>query len=838
MAGLKTVCIVGGQVVSLTNICMLILFTGAGPAGLVAAKTLLHAYPDTFAVTIFERQKSIGGLWPTEPDRHEGLLSPEMPTNLSKYTVSFSDLAWASVDLSARSTSSLNSGVEPSEPGRPDATPMFPKAWHAGRYLETYAQRYLRKASILTNCTVESAVREGCGGGHRWKVNWTRPAVDLHNGVGSIVPDNDLRADNSAKISGDEFDYLVVASGFFGTPKLSPLLGLETFPGVIMHSTKLRDIDGLRKSRPMSEGTYNAMGTNGDQGTGKVRKIVVVGGGMSGAEAAASLALQVSTQRHSPRRDMDDGTEYQIYHVTARPFYAVPTYVPIDPLQDTDTTPEGASPAHWNEAPCFAQIDLCLYNLTRRRPGLISDHTGALTAAQSRATHDYLCGLVGGHQEDVGSEALHVTSQYQDKPPRVVICDGYPAFVRSGAIMPVLGRVVSLGVSGSGEGSVKVSCAGDERILEDVAAVIMATGFSPQASLNWLPKDVLATLQHDGNNNRMPLILQHGSYCHSELPNLGFIGFYEGPYWGIMEMQAHLLVGKWTNDINDDTSKAPTNPHAEEIERQQMLAMRTALEHEPESFSQFWMGDYVGFMETFARDLLITRTELDGFDGRAGPSVPARYPHAGDHATEIIKSLVDLDGTLHKMATEAAFVANAAFRAMQGTWSVRRVLKSAIPTYPSGRFTGIAAFHPRRPTDKLYDAEYLYVEDGELVTDNSLTMRGSRRYVYRYQARSDVISAWFVKPDDGKSVDYFFHKLQFHVSNEGRRNPSAEEKGWSATGHHLCVVDDYNSSYLFQFHGAALRRFMIRYQVKGPKKDYSSETWYERPEHRATVDGV
>jgi len=342
---------------------------------------------------------------------------------------------------------------------------------------------------------------------------------------------------------------------------------------------------------------------------------------------------------------------------------------------------------------------------------------------------------------------------------------------------------------------------------------------------------VLDTLQYDSDDDRIPVVLERGSYCHSEVPNLGFVGFYEGPYWSIMEMQARLLVRRWANDIDCDTSKASTDKHSKESERQQMLALRRALKYEPESFSQFWMGDYVGFMESFARDLRIARTELDGFEERGGPLVPARYPYTGKDATEMTKNLTHLDGTLHRVSAGTAFVAKAAFRAMQGSWNIRRDLKSAKTTYPSGRFTGVANFHPRLATDREYDAEYLYIEDGEFVTDTGMTMKGSRRYVYRYQENKDAITAWFVKPDDGKSVDYFFHELQFHVSNKECKSSLLDQKGWSATSHHLCVPDNYYVTYLFQFRGAALGRFRVQYQVKGPEKDYISETWFERAEH-------
>lgn len=369
---------------------------------------------------------------------------------------------------------------------------MYPKAWHVGQYLQTYARKYLGKASVRTNSTVKLVVRERCEHGYRWKVDWACPAVDLQNGINSATSGNESRRDDHThQHSSGVFDYLIVASGFFGTPKIPPLPGLDTFPGTILHSTELRKLRGLRKTKPTSERTNHVTWSNGDKATGKTLKVMVVGGGMSGAEAAVSLAFQVSNQRYSSQQNQEDETDHQIYHVTSRPFYALPTYTPINPTQGTEPSSEESALQGWNDAPFFAPLDLCMYNLTRRRPGLISAYTGALTAVQSKSSHNYLCGLVGGHQVDLDSEALHVTSQYQDKPPRVVISDGYSEFVRSGAVVPVLGSVESLGISQIGEGSVKISGVGGERVLEDVAAVVMATGFTPQGSLTGCRKTCL-----------------------------------------------------------------------------------------------------------------------------------------------------------------------------------------------------------------------------------------------------------------------------------------------------------------------------------------------------------
>lgn len=150
---------------------------GAGPSGLVTAKTLLHDYPNgTFAPVIFEQRHDIGGLWPnsptvtttnneSEPTSHGqnestvGPLNPFMRTNLSRFNVAFSDLPWESV-------------FDDTE------VPMFPQAWQVGRYLGRYAEWFLPDGVLrLGRRIVRTSRRVGDGEGRRWTVQWAERFV-------------------------------------------------------------------------------------------------------------------------------------------------------------------------------------------------------------------------------------------------------------------------------------------------------------------------------------------------------------------------------------------------------------------------------------------------------------------------------------------------------------------------------------------------------------------------------------------------------------------------------------------------------------------------------------
>ncbi|RYP64137.1 hypothetical protein DL771_008917 [Monosporascus sp. 5C6A] len=169
---------------------------GAGPSGLVAAKTLLHdAAPGSFKVTVFEAQSRIGGLWPNRKDDAGGLVHPLMIANQSRHTVQFSDLAWHESD------------------------PQMPRAWQVGQYLERYLKRYVAGADVRLGHRVVHAELEDGG---PWRVQ-----TESSNGPETSV-----------------FDYLLVGTGFFGKPIWPDYVPREAEVPII-HSSEYRNLKGL-----------------------------------------------------------------------------------------------------------------------------------------------------------------------------------------------------------------------------------------------------------------------------------------------------------------------------------------------------------------------------------------------------------------------------------------------------------------------------------------------------------------------------------------------------------------------------------------------------------------
>lgn len=98
---------------------------------------------------------------------------------------------------------------------------------------------------------------------------------------------------------------------------------------------------------------------------------------------------------------------------------------------------------------------------------------------------------------------------------------------------------------------------------------------------------------------------------------------------------------------------------------------------------------------------------------------------------------------------------------------------------------------------------------------------------------------WFVKESRGDSkkdnennannnveIDYLFHELVFGES-EGDGGVIADGR-WKAVGDHLCIKDNYSARYEFEVGAGEVGRWVLRYDVKGPAKDYVSETRFER----------
>ncbi|KAL9051869.1 MAG: hypothetical protein Q9162_005760 [Coniocarpon cinnabarinum] len=752
---------------------------GAGPGGLVAAKSLLHHDGSPFQVTVFEKTGRLGGLWNLQKGdiaRH-GFLNPETPTNLSKFTVSFSDLSWDSVSLGLSQTGKARKHDY-------SRVPMFPKAWMACQYLEMYADQYSLRKKIEFDTEVVAAERFLDEGSTKWKLTVKR------SGPGTSKENQHI------------FDYLVVATGFFAQPRPLPSsLSPQNLPKNIkvVHSSQYRTLNDL-----IPVGTI----------TPTRNKVLIIGGGNSSGEVAGTLAQHISSALHTPGSTRNDLSHVEILHVTPRPLYALPPFVPAGPSK-----------------PGFVPLDLRLYDFGAR-PGEISSYGGKAPEEVMGMVHGFVRSMIGGDQSDLGASAL-MSSEDSGKTTGaayVTLSENYSEFVRSGFIKPIAGYASSWEASKGGTESgmsirVEHKNTGSTTI-EGIAAVINANGYTPGAALEWLPNDVLKDLEYDAKSPRLPLILDMLQTYNTSIPDIGFIGFYEGPYWGVMEMQARLLTETWSS-IADQKSFKTKDRYFENKEG--LRDLRASMEARDRLIPQYWFSDYLGYMEEAAVDLSLQRNDHP-FEEHQGPTSPARYLSSDTSAAEAGRIMIDLQRTM-SASENGAFVARATFRALQGKWRLHREIQSATSTLPSGTFDGIASLEPRAPTSggiigNSSDGEYLYSEEGTFTPRSGVSMQASRHYVYRFCEAEDSLSVWFVKPDDAKTVDYLYHDVLFTdikpVEGEGSKQTA------TAQAEHLCEADLYKTEYVFNFRGISIESWKCKHVVKGPAKDYTAETMYRR----------
>jgi hypothetical protein len=101
-----------------------------------------------------------------------------------------------------------------------------------------------------------------------------------------------------------------VATGFFGKPIVPSCLSGKGHKVPVIHSSAYRDLKGL-------------LGNDGHGG----RKILIVGGQMSGVEIAGTIGVHLSSAINSPDTcDIPDIESYSIHHVIQRPTWIYPLY--------------------------------------------------------------------------------------------------------------------------------------------------------------------------------------------------------------------------------------------------------------------------------------------------------------------------------------------------------------------------------------------------------------------------------------------------------------------------------------------------------------------------------
>ena len=627
---------------------------------------------------------------------------------------------------------------------------MFPTAVQVGEYLASYAEKFLKPGVLSLGCKVTGVQRSESN--DKWMITWSSRG----------------QASETA-----EFDHLIMACGFFSQPYLPSIPGLDTFPGTVIHSS-----------------AYN------DPSVFTDRRVAIIGGSFSSAEVAGDIAHLVAS----------------VHHVTSRPLYIFPKYIPLD-VDDPGST--------------LLPSDFVLY---RRSSQPRNQQT---QQERWKKTHELMHSVCG---DPVG---LSPGSKIDmDMPPYVAISDLYANYVRSGRIKVHSGRLASI----SGSELTITSDTSSYTLPSNITDIVFATGFHPSSASTILPPTLLSDLDFSKSDTFLPFLL-HRETLHPSFRNAGFVGYYRGPFWGIIELQARWCVGLFSGSF-----LWPTDDKI----REGILRAKTMRNSKPRV--QFPRGGYVGFGTELANEVgvilpppssesnkrLLRPQDFFGSHLLTRPSSLQPSDSDDKHATEHQPVLRELEDILNLAATSGLFVAAAVFRSLHGSWILNRTYDSRHPQYPSGVSTGTAEFIPRQASSLSSspstsqepqgihsdpnNLEYLYSEQTELTTSAELKLAGTKQYIYQYDEPTDKLEVYFAKQDSESSLDSLFHRVDF----EGPSENAPSKMPWGAKGSHWCSPNTYEVKYMFYFKGPDIEKWKIEYEVKGLKKDYTMETWYMR----------
>ena len=471
---------------------------GAGAAGLVAARSLLRC---GLRACVFESRSHLGGAWSAA-----AAAAAEATNQQNQHAPTTAHRKNAPPTARPQMWDHLQCNLSQytccfSDHPWPEHAPTFPSLANMHEYLDDYASKYVihdNNCVLHHGCTVTSVDRSSSNSksesstsaGQQYTVKWVEEA-DRGGGDGGAGIQHTK-----------DFDGVIVSTGFFSTPVWPAGLQelAQKHPSRILHSSQYRSPD---------DGFAN-------------QTVAVIGGSFSACEIASDL-----------RR-----TAQRVVNVLGnRVPYVLPRYIPPPPGQ--------------NGGAGFLPLDYLFY---RRGDGDVAPkvpETIVLDPDSCRQRHEYLQSLIGPRkraQASIQGLEFPDKSVFETTPPMVAISDDYLDLVIDGKIQVAPGRMARASETDDVDPGATFDIElEDGTVLPGIDRIIACTGY--RSHLDFLAPEILETLQYEESDSFAPLVMCHDTF-HPKLPGLGFVGMYRGPYFGVMELQARLLAGLFSKQID------------------------------------------------------------------------------------------------------------------------------------------------------------------------------------------------------------------------------------------------------------------------------------------------
>ena len=194
-------------------------------------------------------------------------------------------------------------------------------------------------------------------------------------------------------------------------------------------------------------------------------------------------------------------------------------------------------------APGVLPLDLVLFNASRG-PDFQSYEE------QNQFVNSMLALALGTDQEEL-PPGFQVKGDWISKPPTFGMSESYSAFLRTGTIKPVFGRLSSVSPDGSLD-IAATSEASSTSTLQDVDLIYFATGFTPLKFLcEVFPPSLCSELGITSSTEHPTRFMQslHNQTSHPVFQNKGcFAGMITTLYPGQLDIQAQYIAGLFKGD--------------------------------------------------------------------------------------------------------------------------------------------------------------------------------------------------------------------------------------------------------------------------------------------------